>query len=59
MASWQEELARRLAESRQRIEDLRRELLGVQSRLEAEEDRLSRLEITQETMQDILSSRRS
>jgi hypothetical protein len=54
MASWQEELARRLAESRQRIEDLRRELLGVQSRLEAEEDRLSRLEITQETMQEIL-----
>jgi hypothetical protein len=53
MGSWQEELARRLAASRQRIEALRRELVEVQSWLEVEEDRLSRLEITQETMQEI------
>jgi hypothetical protein len=54
MVSWQEELARRLAESRQQVEDLRRELVEVRSWLEAELDRLSRLEITQETMREIL-----
>lgn len=56
MASWQEELARRLAESRRRIEGFRRELVEVRSRLEAEEEQLSRLEITQETMGEILGA---
>ncbi|TDD82205.1 hypothetical protein [Actinomadura rubrisoli] len=41
MGSLQEELARRLAESRQRINGLREQLAEVQSRLEAEEDRCS------------------
>ncbi|KAB2340627.1 hypothetical protein [Actinomadura rudentiformis] len=50
----QEELARRLAGSRQRIEELQRQLAEVQARLEAEEDRLSRLMITQETVEEIL-----
>jgi hypothetical protein len=54
MGSLQEELARRQAESRRRIAELREELAEVQSRLEAEEDRLSRLVITQEMVEEIL-----
>ncbi|MFI6515449.1 hypothetical protein ACIBF1_07825 [Spirillospora sp. NPDC050679] len=54
MVSWQEELARRQVESRQRIEGLREQLAEVQSRLEAEEDWLLELEITQKTMNKIL-----
>jgi hypothetical protein len=54
LGSLQEELARRLSVSRQRIVELREQLAEVQSRLEAEEDRLSRLEITRETVEEIL-----
>lgn len=54
LGSLQEELARRLAESRRRIGELREQLVEVQSRLESEEDRLSRLVITQETVEEIL-----
>lgn len=54
LGSLQEELARRLAESRQRIVELCEQMAEVQSRLEAEEDRLSRLEITRETVEEIL-----
>jgi hypothetical protein len=48
LGSLQEELARRLAESRQRIVELRERHAEVQSLPDAEEDRLSRLEITRE-----------
>lgn len=54
MGSLQKELARRLAGSRQRIEELQRQLAEVRARLEAEEDRLSRLVITQKTVEEIL-----
>ncbi|MFI7704311.1 hypothetical protein [Nonomuraea sp. NPDC049480] len=54
LGSLQEELARRLTESRRRIVELREQLAEVQSRLDAEEDRLSRLVITQETVEEIL-----
>jgi hypothetical protein len=45
--SLQEGVARQRAESRRRIAELHEELAEVQSRLEAEEDRLSRLVINQ------------
>lgn len=54
LGSLQEELARRLAESRQRIVEFRERLAEMQSCLEAEEDRLSRLEVTWETVEEIL-----
>ncbi|WP_327588203.1 hypothetical protein OHA25_15175 [Nonomuraea sp. NBC_00507] len=54
MASLLEELARRQAESRQRIEELGEQLAEVRARLEAEEDRLSRLRIAQEVVEEIL-----
>lgn len=49
-----DELARREAEVRQRIEEIREEIAGLESRLEAEEDQLSRLVITRETVQEVL-----
>ncbi|MFG2085283.1 hypothetical protein [Spirillospora sp. NPDC048824] len=54
MGSLLDELARREAGVRQRIEELREEIAGLESRLEAEEDRLSRLVITRETVEEIL-----
>jgi hypothetical protein len=54
MASLLEELARRQAESRQRIEELGEQLAEVRARLEAEQDRLSRLLIAQEVVEEIL-----
>jgi hypothetical protein len=56
MASLLEELARRQAESRQRIEELGEQLAEVRARLEAEEERLSRLLIAQEVVEEILGA---
>ena len=49
-----DELARREAGVRQRIEEISEQIAGLESRLEAEEDQLSRLLITRETVQEIL-----
>ncbi|MFI0451473.1 hypothetical protein [Actinomadura sp. 6N118] len=54
MGSLLDELARREAEVRQRVEEIREQIAGLESRLEAEEDRLSRLLITRETVEEIL-----
>jgi hypothetical protein len=54
MGSLLDELARREAEVRQRIEEIREQIAGLASRFEAEEDRLSRLVITRETVEEIL-----
>ncbi|MGW4964083.1 hypothetical protein ACWEPL_43295 [Nonomuraea sp. NPDC004186] len=49
-----EELARQEAVARQRIEEIREQIIALESRLEAEQDRLSRLVITRETVEEIL-----
>lgn len=54
MGSLLDELARREAGVRQRIEEIREQIAGLESRLEAEEDRLSRLVISRETVEEIL-----
>jgi hypothetical protein len=54
MGSLLEELARREAVIRQRVEEIREQIAGLESRLEVEEDRLSRLVITRETVEEIL-----
>ncbi|MFI6740326.1 hypothetical protein ACIBI9_46010 [Nonomuraea sp. NPDC050451] len=54
MGSLLEELARRQAEARQPVEELGQQLAEVRARLEAEEDRLSRLLIAQEVVEEIL-----
>jgi hypothetical protein len=46
MGSWIEELERREAAARERAEGLRRQIAELSERLAAEEERLSRLEIT-------------
>lgn len=54
MCSLLEELARREATVRQRIEEIREQITALTSRLEDEQDRLSRLTITRETVEEIL-----
>ncbi|MET7331802.1 hypothetical protein [Nonomuraea sp. NPDC005650] len=54
MGSLLEELARREAVARQRIEEIREQIIALESRLEAEQGRLSRLVITRETVEEIL-----
>jgi hypothetical protein len=54
MGSLLDELARREAAARQRIEEIREEMAGLEAGLEAEEDRLSRLVIARETVEEIL-----
>ncbi|TDE33132.1 hypothetical protein E1295_38545 [Nonomuraea mesophila] len=49
-----EELARREAVARQRIAEIREQIAALESRLEGEHDRLSRLVITRETVEEIL-----
>ncbi|GAA2220687.1 hypothetical protein GCM10009850_122540 [Nonomuraea monospora] len=49
-----EELARREAVARQRIAEIREQITALESRLEDEHDRLSRLAITRETVEEIL-----
>lgn len=53
MGSWLEELARHEAVARQRIEEIREQIAALESRLDDEHDRLSRLVITRETMEEI------
>jgi len=55
MGSWIEELERREAAAREQIEGLRRQIAELTERLAAEEERLSRLEITRETMTELLA----
>lgn len=54
MGSLLEELARREAAARRRIERLREQIAELTQRLGSEEDRLSRLVITRETVEEIL-----
>jgi hypothetical protein len=54
MGSLLDELARREATARQRVEEIREEIAGLQVRLEAEEGRLSRLVIARETVEEVL-----
>lgn len=54
MGSLLEELARREAEVRQRMEEVRVQIAELTTRLEVEEDRLSRLVIARETVEEIL-----
>ncbi|MCP2353687.1 hypothetical protein HD597_000707 [Nonomuraea thailandensis] len=49
-----EELARREAVARQRIVEIREQIAALESRLQDEHDRLSRLVITRETVEEIL-----
>ena len=55
MGSWSEELDRREAAARERIGSLRQQIAELTGRLAAEENLLSRLEITRETMAEILA----
>ncbi|WP_406432181.1 hypothetical protein OHB00_06510 [Streptomyces sp. NBC_00631] len=55
VVSWLEELERREAAARERIEELRARIAELTESLAAEEAVLSRLEITRETMSEILS----
>jgi hypothetical protein len=55
MGSWVEELERRAAVARERIEDLGRQIAELTGLLAAEQERLSRLEITRETMAEIVA----
>jgi hypothetical protein len=54
MGSLLEELARREAVVRQRVEEVRVQISELTARLETEEDRLSRLVIARETVEEIL-----
>jgi hypothetical protein len=55
MASWLEEIERREAVARERIEKLRARIAELSESLAEQEGVLSRLEITRETMTEILS----
>lgn len=56
MGSWIVELERREAAARERVDGLRRQIAELTERLGAEEGVLSRLEITRETMTDLLAA---
>ncbi|WSY62320.1 hypothetical protein OH799_05290 [Nocardia sp. NBC_00881] len=56
MGSWMEELERRQAAAQERAEELRGRIVELSEQLAAEEQRLSRLEITRETMIEILGA---
>jgi hypothetical protein len=55
MGSWIVELQRREAAAGERVDGLRRQIAELTERLAAEENLLSRLEITRETMSDLLA----
>lgn len=55
MVSWLEEIERRAIAARERIEELRSRIAELSESLAGQEAALSRLEITQETMTEILS----
>jgi hypothetical protein len=54
MGSLLEELARREAVAQQRIEEIREQIAALTSQMQDEQDRLSRLTITRETVEEIL-----
>lgn len=54
MSSLLEELARREAAARRRIEEIRERIAALTSQIQDEQDRLSRLTITRETVEEIL-----
>ncbi|MFE3281423.1 hypothetical protein [Nocardia sp. NPDC059239] len=54
MGSWLDELGRREAVARERAEELRVRIAGLTEQLAAEERLLSRLQVTRETMIEIL-----
>ncbi|MEV4115811.1 hypothetical protein [Nonomuraea sp. NPDC049695] len=54
MSSLLEELARREAAARRRIEEIREQIAALTSQMQDEQDRLSRLTITRETVEEIL-----
>jgi hypothetical protein len=55
MGSWVEELERRGSEVRGRVEGLRQQIAELTAQLAGEEKRLSRLEITRETMEEVFA----
>lgn len=55
MSSWIVELERREAAARDRVDSLRGQIAELTERLAAEENVVSRLEITRETMTDLLA----
>ena len=55
MTSWLEELERRERAARERAEELRHQIAELTERLAAQEQQLSRLVITRETMGEILA----
>jgi hypothetical protein len=55
MGSWIVELQRREAAARERVDGLRGQIAELTERLTAEQDVLTRLEITRETMTDLLA----
>lgn len=55
MGSWREELDRREVVTAERVEALRQQITELRERLEVAEAQLSRLRITRETMDEILS----
>ncbi|PXX51875.1 hypothetical protein DFR70_1432 [Nocardia tenerifensis] len=57
MGSWREELDRREAATAEQVGELRRHIAELSDQLEAAEQRLSRLQITRETMDEILDER--
>ncbi|MEV0201442.1 hypothetical protein [Nonomuraea sp. NPDC050691] len=56
MGSLLEELARREAVARQRMGEIRKQIVVLESQLEGGHDRLSRLVITRETVEEILGA---
>ncbi|TDD16049.1 hypothetical protein [Nonomuraea diastatica] len=54
MSSLLEELARREAAAHRRIEEIREQIAALTSQMRDEQDRLSRLTITRETVEEIL-----
>ncbi|WP_327350342.1 hypothetical protein [Streptomyces sp. NBC_01304] len=55
MASWLEELERREADAQEQIAELRRQIAELTALLVEQEEVASRLEITRETMGEILA----
>ncbi|MFF4403198.1 hypothetical protein [Streptomyces sp. NPDC001404] len=55
MGSLSEELERREAETRARVEELREQVEGLNRQIAVEEERLTRLRITRETVDEVLA----
>ncbi|MFF4739461.1 hypothetical protein ACFY2W_26800 [Streptomyces sp. NPDC001262] len=55
MGSLSEELERRETETRARVEELREQVEGLNRQIAVEEERLTRLRITRETVDEVLA----